>query len=219
MAAIDNWRRTGRGQCIDQSQIESTLNYLTPVLLDYTVNKRESNLMGNKSDYAAPHGIYRCKGEERWIAIAVTNDAEWQSFCQVTGNPSWIQDPRFDTLNERVKRSDELDKLVESWTLNYSPEFIMATLQAAGVGAGVVANSQDIVEDVQLKYYNFFREVDHPFMGKITYAHPPAMKLSEAESSVGRATILGEHNEYVCQEILGYSQSEYNQLLKEKVFE
>jgi crotonobetainyl-CoA:carnitine CoA-transferase CaiB-like acyl-CoA transferase len=167
----------------------------------------------------APHGIYHCKGEERWIAIAVTNDAEWQSFCQVTGNPAWAQDPKFATLDQRVKHSDELDKLVESWTLNYSPEYIMATLQAVGVGAGVVSNSQDIVEDVQLKHYNFFREVDHPFMGKITYAHAPAMKLSEANSSVGRSTILGESNEHVCREILGYSQNEYEQLIKEKVFE
>ncbi len=153
----------------------------------------------------APHGVYRCKGEERWVAIAVTTDAEWESFCLTTGNPEWILDPRFATLGQRIKNSDELDKLVESWTQAYSPEYIMATLQAVGVSAGVVANSQDIVEDVQLQHYNFFREVDHPFMGKITYAHPPAMKLSDAEASVGRSTILGEHNEYVCREILGYS--------------
>jgi benzylsuccinate CoA-transferase BbsF subunit len=130
-----------------------------------------------------------------------------------------VGDPRFATLDQRVKHSEELDKLVESWTISYSPEYIMATLQGVGVPAGVVANSQDIVEDVQLKQYNFFREIDHPFMGKLTYAHPPAMKLSDAEATVGRATILGEHNEYVCKEILGYSQDEYNQLVKDKVFE
>jgi benzylsuccinate CoA-transferase BbsF subunit len=219
VTAIDNLRRTGRGQCIDQSQIESTINFLTPLVLDYTVNKRESKVTGNKSSYMAPHGVYRCKGNERWIAIAVTNDSEWQSFCQITNNPDWIQDPRFVTLDQRVKHSDELDKLVESWTIAYAPEYIMAALQGAGVPAGVVSNSQDIVEDVQLKQYNFFREVEHPFMGKLPYAHAPAMKLSDAEASVGRATILGENNEYVCKDILGYSQAEYDQLVKDKVFE
>jgi benzylsuccinate CoA-transferase BbsF subunit len=219
VAAIDYRRRTGKGQCIDQSQIESTLCYLAPVLLDYGVNGRELELTGNKSPVAAPHGIYPCTGEERWVAIAVETDQEWKSFSRVIGNPAWVNEPRFANLAERIKNSDELDKLVASWTINHTPEEVMALLQAVGVGAGVVANAQDVVEDPQLKYYNYFRTVEHPYLGKIDFAHPPAMKLSTAESEVSRSSILGEHNEYVCKDILGFSPADYDRLVKEKVFE
>jgi len=219
VAALDYRKRTGKGQCIDQSQIESSLHYLSPLILDYSANKRDFKITGNTSSYAAPHGVYRCKGEERWVAIEVFTDEEWHSFCKVLENPEWTQSPRFSTMGERVKNSSELDKLVETWTGKYTPEEVMHKMQEAGVGAGVVSNAQDIVEDPQLKHYNYFRTVEHPYMGKITYAHPPAFKLSDVDSEVWRSSILGEHNEYVCKEILGLSGGEYNRLIQAKVFD
>ena len=219
VAALDYRRRTGKGQCIDQSQIESSLNYLAPLVLDYSANKRSLSITGNKCAYAAPHGVYRCKGDERWVAIEVFTDAEWGNFCGVIGNPVWTRDSRFNTSIGRIENSDELDNLVEAWTINYAPEDVMTRLQNAGVGAGVVSNAQDITEDIQLNHYRYFREVEHPFIGKINYAHPPAFKLSEVDSEVGRSTILGEHNEFVCKEILGYSDDAFNNLIKDKVFE
>ena len=219
VAAIDHRRRTGQGQCIDQSQIESTLNYLGPVVLDYSANKRELALTGNQCSYAAPHGVYRCQGDDRWVAIAVFKDAEWQAFCRVSGRQDWAQDDRFATVNGRLRNREELDRLVESWTVNHTPKQVQGLLQDAGVAAGVVADARDIVEDPQLNHYNFFREVDHPYMGKITYAHPPAIRLSQSDSLVGRPTILGEHNEYICRDVLGYSQEEYQQLVQQKIFE
>ena len=218
VAALDYRRRTGKGQCIDQSQVESSLNYLAPIILDYSANKREFTTSGNKCAYAAPHGVYRCKGKDRWVAIEVFTDTEWESFCGVMANPEWAQNPDFKTANDRIKNSDELDKLVESWTSNYTPEQVMSLLQEAGVGAGVVSNAQDIVEDVQLKHYRYFREVEHPYMGKIPYAHPPAFKLSEVDSEVGPSTVLGEHNEFVCKEILGISDEVFKQLVRDQVF-
>ena len=219
VSALDYRRRTGKGQCIDQSQVESSLNYNGPVLLDYAVNKRELALTGNKCAYAAPHGVYRCQGDDRWVAIAVFTDEEWRSFCRVVGNPEWTRDSRFKTVMDRVKYGDDLDKNVEAWTINHTAERVVEMMQGAGVGAGVVANAQDIFEDVQLKHYEYFREVDHPYMGKVNYCHPPAMKLSEADSEVGRSTILGEHNEYVCQKILGIAHEDFVRLVQDKVFE
>jgi benzylsuccinate CoA-transferase BbsF subunit len=219
VTALDFHRRTGKGQVVDQSQIESSLHYLSPVLLDYAVNRRNLALRGNKCAYAAPHGVYRCQGADRWVAIAVTDDREWEDFGRAINSPEWTREERFKTLLGRVKHSDELDQYVESWTLNHTAEEVTRLLQSAGVGAGVAANAQDIVEDVQLKHYHYFREVDHPYSGRLTYCHPPAMKLSEAEASIGRSTILGEHNEYVCKEVLGYSQEGYLRLVQEKVFD
>ncbi|MBN1176235.1 MAG: CoA transferase [Dehalococcoidales bacterium] len=219
VAAIDYRRRTGKGQCIDQSQIESTLNYLTPLVLDYSANKRNLTISGNKCKYAAPHGVYRCKGDERWVAIEVFTDKEWQSFCKVIGNPEWSRYSRFSNLEGRLKNSDELDKLVETWTINYAPEQVMTMMQNVGVGAGVVSDARDIYDDIQLKHYRYFREVEHPFMGKISYAHPPSIKLSDVDSEVGRSTILGEHNEFICKEILGLSDETYKNLIQDRIFE
>src|SRR5512139_2575343 len=91
MAALDYRLRTGKGQYIDHSQVETGLNYMTPLILDYQVNNREFKPKGNKSNYSAPHGIYRCQGEDRWAAIAVTSDEEWQSLVEAIGSPKWAQ--------------------------------------------------------------------------------------------------------------------------------
>ncbi len=219
MAAIDYKRRTGKGQYIDHSQVETGLNYMTPLILDYQANGREFQPKGNKSDYAAPHGIYRCKGEDRWVAIAVMNDKEWRSFVKAIGSPKWTQSSKYATMENRLKYSDELDKLVETWTVNHPPEAVEEMLQQAGVGAGTVANAKDIDEDPQMNYYNFYRELDHPYMGRLRYYHPAPIKLSEAETAVDRPVLLGEHTDYICREILGMSQSEIDRLREKGAFE
>jgi benzylsuccinate CoA-transferase BbsF subunit len=219
MVALDYRRRTGKGQYIDHAQIEAGLNYMTPLILDYQVNHREFALKGNKCDRAAPHGVYRCQGDDRWVAIAVMTDDEWQSFGQVIGNPDWARDPRFATADGRVKNSDELDRRVEEWTVNFAPEQVMTMLQGAGVGAGVAANAQDLDEDPQLNHYNFYRELDHPYMGKLRYYHPAAIKLSRAETEVRRPILLGEHTDYICTEILGMPQDEIDRLRQKGVFD
>jgi crotonobetainyl-CoA:carnitine CoA-transferase CaiB-like acyl-CoA transferase len=219
MAALDYRRRTGRGQYIDHSQIEAGLNYMTPLILDYQVNNREFQPKGNKSDYTAPHGIYRCKGDDRWVAMAVTDDEEWRSFVKVIGSPKWAQDSKYASAAGRVKHSDELDELVASWTANYPPEEVQKILQAAGVGAGLVSNAKDLDEDPQMRHYNFYREMEHPYMGKLRYYHAAPLKLSAAEAAVKRPVLLGEHTEHICTEILGMSQSEVDTLRKKGVFE
>lgn len=219
VAALDHLRRTGEGQCIDLAQVEAGINYLTPVILDYTVNGRELAMKGNKCDYAAPHGAYRCKGDDRWVAIAVQTDEEWDSFCRVLENPEWTREARFRTLSGRVQNSDELDRLVEAWTINFTAEQVMAMLQAAGVSAGVVATAQDSEEDPQLKHYDFFHELDHPFMGKQKFYHPPGFKLSESPAELGRPPLIGEYNDYICTKILGMSDEEFTQLVQEGVFD
>jgi len=219
ITAIDYQQRTGKGQCIDQSQIESGINYLAPLVLDYTANRRELALTGNKRSYAAPHGTYRCRGNDRWVAITVLTDQEWEGFCRVVGNPPWTKDTRFQTLAGRVKHSDELDKYVNEWTGNFTPPEVMAMLQRAGVAAGVVATAQDSEEDPQLKAYDFFREIEHPYLGKQKFFHPPGFTLSEATAELHRPVFLGEHTGYICQEILGIADDEFDRMQKDGVFD
>jgi benzylsuccinate CoA-transferase BbsF subunit len=219
ISAIDYQRRTGEGQCIDQSQIETGINYLAPLVLDYTVNGRELALKGNSSLIAAPHGVYCCKGEDRWIAIGVFNDAEWQAFCEVLGNPDWVREARFGTPAERVAHSAELDEKVNTWSSKFTAEQAMATLQAAGVAAGVVATAQDSEEDPQLKEYDFFHEIDHPYLGKHSFYHPPGFTLSDAKAELSRPTYLGEYTEYICTEVLGIPEADFTRMKREGVFD
>ncbi|HUT67202.1 MAG TPA: CoA transferase [Dehalococcoidales bacterium] len=219
MAALDYRRRTGKGQYIDHAQIEAGLNYITPLILDYQVNNRELALKGNKCDYASPHGIYHCKGDDRWVAIAVMTDDEWRSFVKAIGSPEWAKDKKYATAAGRVGNSDELDRRVEEWTVSYPPEQIQETLQKAGVGAGLVANAQDLDEDPQLNHYNFYREMEHPYMGKLRYYHPDPVKLSAAEADISRPVLLGEHTDYICTDILGMPREEVDRLRQKGVFE
>ena len=146
-------------------------------------------------------------------------DEEWQSFGKVLGSPRWASDPRFATAAGRVANSDELDRLVEEWTIKFTPEKVMTMLQEAGVGAGVVANARDLDNDAQLNHYNFYRELDHPYIGKRRYYHPEAMKLSAAEAEVRRPVLVGEHTDDICTRILGMSRSEIDRLRQKGVFD
>jgi benzylsuccinate CoA-transferase BbsF subunit len=219
IAALDYKRRTGKGMYIDHSQMEAGLNFVTPLVLDWQANQHKPELKGNKSDYAAPYGIYRCKGEDRWVAIAVFTEAEWTGFKKVLGNPPWTNQAEFNSLSERLKNSVELDKYVNAWTAGLTSEQVMNILQGAGVAAGVVANAQDMDADAQLNYYHFYRQIDHPYMGKLRYYHPAALTLSNAECEVKGPVLLGEHTDYVCSQILGMSQNEIDDLRKKGVFQ
>jgi benzylsuccinate CoA-transferase BbsF subunit len=217
IAALDYHARTGKGQYVDNSQHESGVQLLAPLILDYTANRRDNRARGNRLEHAAPHGIYRCQGEDRWCAIAVFTDKEWQSFCKVIGNPALAEDPRFNTLTNRKKDEDALDKLVEEWTGRHSAEEVMSLLQSSGVAAGLVANAEDQSVDPQLKYYRFFETIEHLTMGKVPFHHGRCFRLSRADYEVGRATLIGEHNEYVYTHILGFSAEEQAQMARDGI--
>ncbi len=219
MTALDYRRRTGKGQCIDLSQLETSVHFFAPAILDYTANRRIDTALGNRHPYAAPHGAYRCQGDDRWCAIAVFTDEEWEGFCRAIGNPELTKDSRFATVLGRKKNEDELDKLTEEWTSNRSPEEVMAQMQAAGVPSGLVANGRDLHLDPQLKHRHHFWMLDHPEMGVTAY-DSAAFRLSETPAELKMpAPCLGQHNEYVCREILKMSYAEFVSLMEEGVFE
>jgi crotonobetainyl-CoA:carnitine CoA-transferase CaiB-like acyl-CoA transferase len=219
MAALEYRRRTGKGQYIDLSQLEVGVQYLAPALLNYTVNRCEGGRIGNHHPEAAPHGAYRCQGEDRWCAVAVFKDEEWQAFCNVLGNPAWTRDSKFATGRSRKANEEELDQRVESWTSTLPPEEVMRRMQEAGIAAGVVQNGKDLIEDPQLRYRHHFWYLNHPEMGTCAYDGPP-FKLSETPAELSMpAPCLGEHTEYVCTQILGMSDEEFVELLAEGVFE
>lgn len=207
LAALDHRRRTGQGQYFEVSQFEAGVHWLTPSILDYTINNRVANRNGNRQPDAAPHGAYRCAAD-RWCAIAVTSDAEWRALCDAMQTPTLTDDPRFAMLESRKTNEDALDRIVEQWTQARSPREVMERLQACGVPAGIVQTGEDILEhDPQLRHRNFYQRLDHPALG--TYRAPQAsFRLSDAPCELKRARLIGEDTYEVLSETLGYTDEE-----------
>jgi benzylsuccinate CoA-transferase BbsF subunit len=217
LAALRYKQRTGKGQYIDQSQLEAGLQFLLPAFLDYTVNGRELCRMGNASPCAAPHGVFPCFGG-RWCAIAVFSDKEWQAFRRAMGNPSGSEDSKFATLLSRKKNEDELNRLISQWTIKFTPEEVMRVLQEVGVAAGVVSSSKDISEDPQLKHRNHFWTLEHKVLGKFDHLGEAAILSRTPARGERPSPCLGEHTEYVCKQFLNMSDEEFVKLLNEGIF-
>jgi benzylsuccinate CoA-transferase BbsF subunit len=219
IAALEYRRRTGKGTYIDHSQAECSLQFQVPLFLDYAANGRLTKVDANRDPNAAPHGAYRCLGDDRWCAIAVTNDDEWQAFCKVIGSPSWTKKKEFTTFSDRKAHEDDLDTLVEQWTVQHKAEDVMRLMQEAGVGAALVESSEDMFNDPQLQHRKHFVRHNHAEMGLSVYEDFSYRLMGTPGGPSGPAPCLGEHSEYVCKEILGMSDEEFVQLLTEGVLQ
>jgi len=212
MAAIDYRRRTGKGQYIDQSQLEATIHFFAPPVMDYLVNGRIANRNGNHLPYAVPHGAYPCKGDDRWCSIAVFSDRQWESLCRVMGFPVWSMDEKFSTFLNRKHNENELDGLLGKWTGTLEAGDVMRLLQEAGVPCGVAQSKKDLFEDPQLKHRNHFRYLDNDEIGIHAY-DGVSFKLSKTPDCQSAAPSLGRDNEYVFKELLGMSDDEIADLI------
>ncbi len=212
LAALDYRRRTGKGQHIDAAQAEVAAALLGPYYLDSAVNGRVPEPVGNGSPVAAPHGCYRCAGVDAWCVIAVGSEEEWQSFCAVLSHPPWSLDVKFADRVSRVRNRVELNRLVEEWTLQHEPQEVMRRMQEAGVAAGVVQNIAQVANDPHLQARGFLVEIQHSEMGRTLHAGLP-MKHSATPGQVrSHAPLIGEHNDYVFQQLLGMSREEIQHL-------
>ncbi len=217
LAALEHRSQTGKGQFIDASSFEGCLDILDTAIPDFCVNGRAQSRTGNRHRSMCPHGVYRCKGEERWCAMSVGSEKQWEALCRVAGKTAWLADARFATLIGRLKNADELDREVEGWTGGLSAEEVMTKLQEAGVPASVVKNIKDLHQDPQLAYRGHFWSTSEAGMEKFTFEAPPA-RLSKTPAQFRRRfPMLGEHNDYVYFDLLGLNGEEYAQLVEEQV--
>jgi benzylsuccinate CoA-transferase BbsF subunit len=218
LAALDYRRRTGKGQMIDITQVETMVQFISPAMLDYFANGQKETRMGNRHVYASPHGIFPCKGEDRWCAIAVFSQAEWKKLCKVMGNPAWCKDKKFSTLKQRKKYEDKLEAYIAKWTAKYDRFELAGMLLKAGVTSGAVQDGEDILNDPHLRERQSFVRLTHPVCGECNHPTQP-VKLSDINPEIKTSPCLGEHNEYVYKRVLGMSDDEYNTLQSEGVFE
>ena len=217
MVALHRRHRTGKGQRIDLSQMEAITTFMGGPIMDYTMNKRLQPRRGNRHPDMAPYGVYRCKGDDEWVTIAVSSEEEWAGFCNVIGNPDWVKEPRFANNRSRCDNHDALDEFINKWTSQRDRHDVMRIFQEAGIAAGAVLSYADVLSDVHLQDRGFFETVTRPVNG--THPNPsfPA-KFSETPVHIRRpAPTLGQDNEYILTKLLGMSEDEINRLAEEEV--
>jgi crotonobetainyl-CoA:carnitine CoA-transferase CaiB-like acyl-CoA transferase len=218
IAALDYRRRTGKGQYIDMAQYEAALHNLAPALVEYFASGKVLGPSGNRSARYAPYGAYRCAdedGHERWLAVAVASNHEWQEMLKVLGNPP--VDPRFSTMLGRLEHCRALDSFIGQLLRERQAEELMAALQAVGVSAYPVQNCMDLHRDENLQAFGYWHWLDHAVMGPSSYEglqHRLSRTPGELRSP---APALGQHNDEVLSGLLGMSAAEIAQLKQDKV--
>lgn len=224
LGALYHRERTGEGQWIDASQCEAGLFLSGPAILDWSANNRVWSRYGNRSPYkkAAPHGAFRCAGEDRWIAIACFDDHQWRALARVAGHPEWIDDPRFATLDARMANQDALEALVGAWTAHQDAYACMEALQRECVPAGVCQTAEDRCDrDPQLSALQWLTEVTGTKIGTWPVIEFP-VKLSATPAHSGGpinrgAPGYGEDNVRILKEYLGLSPDSVAELAREGV--
>ena len=212
LAALRRRRRTGKGMFIDVSQQESAVSLIGGEVLAYQVGGEEPERMGNHSPHFAPHNAYQCAGEDRWVTISVSNDAQWRSLAEAISGPELAAEQDFATGADRLQRQDRLDRLISDWTADKDPYQISHLLQQVGVPASPVMRGPDLLKDPHYKARGTFVEVDHEQVGPKMYPGIP-FKMSATPGEVRwAAPALGQHNRLVYGEVLGMTGDEIDRL-------
>jgi crotonobetainyl-CoA:carnitine CoA-transferase CaiB-like acyl-CoA transferase len=207
LTALIHRQRTGQGQYIDLSQMEAATHALIGEhLLERTMNGMQTLPLGNRHKLYAPQGCYRCKGDDKWVAIVIRSEEEWERFCGVLEHPEWKTDERFNSQDARRQHHDILDRSIEEWTTQFSHREVMEILQQASISAGAVLDVAEIGADPHLKERGFFLNAE----GDNSSLYPGVpFKLSEGNVKIRwRGPNLGEHNQYIFCERLGRSKDE-----------
>jgi len=217
VAALLERRRTGVGRSVDVSQIESAVYCQSEVIARFSANGEVVTRQGNADDHLAPHGVYPCSGEERWIAIGVEDDAQWQALRAELGDPDWARDSALEGVEGRLAARETLDARLGEWTRGFEPFALMERLQAAGVPAGVVQSEADLLADPQLAHRGHWIPTKHAHLGELLVERA-GFRLSDAEGGFERpGPLLGEHTDPILREILGLSEAEVETLRSDGV--
>ena len=219
LEALYHRANTGEGQYIEVAMTEALATLIPEAIMDYTLHGKEAERVGNKHKDKAPHDIFRCAGEQKWVAISVDGQEQWQALCRVAGHPEWQQDPRFGDRVSRLDNQDSLTALIEAWTSSKLPEEVADSLQAAGVAAAPVVDSDEVLADPHLIDRGFVTWVDHPKTGSRPMGTVSWAIDGERPNNYRPAPLLGEHNEYVFCDLLGLSKEEASGLVEEGVIE
>lgn len=217
LLALFHQKRTGQGQHVDIAAQEVASAFIGEYLLQYASGGGMAARMGNADRSMAPHGVYPCAGEDRWVALAVGSEAEWHGLRRAMGNPPWADDPRFADGALRWQHRAELDERVAAWTRAHTREEVTTRCQAHGVPAMPSLSAADIFADRHIAARDALPWIEHPRYGRRQVVRPP-WKLSRTPAdAVGWSPDLGEHTYAVFHDLLGLSAEEIERLAVEQV--
>jgi benzylsuccinate CoA-transferase BbsF subunit len=210
--------RTGKGQHIDYSQQEAVMQMVGPAFMDYALNGRVAGPMGNRHPLgaAAPHGVFPCAGEDRWISIAVIEPAEWEGLVAAMEHPEWARAPELATPEGRVAHVDALHERLAGWTAGFDDRELAERLQRHGVAAAPVLNVGDLLHDPHYRARGTFIEVRHP-LGFRETIYGAYVKTSRTEAKVEPGPRMGRDNDHVFRELLGLPEERYRSLVEDEV--
>ena len=221
ICALFHRAKTGEGQYIDMSQWECAMDLLAEGILEYTMNDREPERVGNRDPQMAPHGIFKCLDLpekildltiDQWVSIVCADDAEWGRLARAIGKPELVSDARFKTLAARKQNEDALEAIITEWTSRRRVADVVTELQNAGVAAGACADSKYIAEDPHLTERDYFVYREHPVVGKRQHCGMP-WRMSETPCEVrAAAPALGQHTDELMTGLLGFSKAEVEKM-------
>ncbi|MBI2171859.1 MAG: CoA transferase [Chloroflexi bacterium] len=210
-------RKTGNGQWIDVGMYQAGAYLTSESILDYIANGRLGERIGNRHPWRAPQGCYPCAGDDEWCVISVGDDEEWASLGKAMGMPSLAMDRRFATGLLRMKQHDAIDQIIAGWTKSLDKYQVMERLQGAGVPAGLVSDARDTNLSSHYWARGFLERVEFPphrgvgaraLMGRPYRMSKTPLKIQKPGPQ------LGDANQDVLFNILGYSEEQYTQLFK-----
>jgi len=208
MAALLHREKTGQGQYIDLSQWEAAIMLLPEALMDYSMNGTQPERMGNRDPHMAPHGVFRSKGDDRWVSLSIRDEAEWQRLCEVMGQPELSADARFASLAARKENEAALEEIVTAWTQERTADEATQALQNAGIPAYPTLDAIDMVNSPHVGARDYFVELEHPEVGTRRHMGIP-WTMSRTPCEIRRpAPCLGQDTDAVLADIVGLSRDE-----------
>ena len=216
LAALHARGRTGEGQYVDLSMAQIVSAMIPEAIMDFAMNGREPERPGNRSPAHAPRGVYRCAGDDQWVAIEVADGEAWRALAETIGEPAWARDAGLAGAEGRRARHDAIDARITAWTRERTHLDAMHALQAAGVSAAACLNPYELLADPAMRARDLYVEMDHPEVGPRLLAGLPG-RYGELAYSYGPAPLFGQHGEEVCRDLLGLDAAEYERLVAGQV--
>ena len=218
LVALTHRDRTGTGQHIDYSQQESIMQLAGPAFMGYVMNGRTATTMGNRhpTNAGAPHGVFPCQGDDRWISIAVMTDEEWQGLRAAMDDPDWAQSDDYASAAGRVANIDALHEQLAAWVDGFDDHELADLLQSHGVAAAPVLCIGDLLDDPHFKSRGTYVEVTHPLGFKETI-YGSYVKSNKFEAAVRPGPMIGQDNDYVFKELLELPEDRYRDLIEREI--
>jgi benzylsuccinate CoA-transferase BbsF subunit len=212
LAALAHRRKTGRGMKIDLSQVESTANFVGPAIVEAAATGREPPQIGNRSRNHAPHNVFRARGDDAWVAIAVTDDTQWRALTDVLGREDLAADASLADAKGRLAAHVRLEEAVAAWVINHDSAEVVAAMRSRHIAAARVVSSRELIEcDPQLAHRDYWQYVEHPEVGPVLLSSLP-FTIDGERIQLDRPPLLGEHTDAVLRDLLDFSDDQIETL-------